>query len=192
MDYIKLIRFDVIAIIIFIFTIVISAIKNQKIVWRRTLCLLFSMLMVGVIFYFNFGNLFTLFSTYVTAFVYLAAQKLNTTFTYSFARIIVFLAAVLLALLIDLLLNGIALLIGSDRKKYEKYPSYATTYQPVLSVLGGIIKGALIVYCMYFVFLPVAELVHLDTSTDLIINLLRKFEPVYSRLKEFVLQVQGV
>ena len=123
MEFLKLIRLEVIAAIVFVFVVIYCTLRNQKKVWRNLLCLIFAIAIVGVPLYFDLGGIFSKCIAFLNTKIFsafLGFVKLEAT-----AELLQLCdcVAVFAAIgLVELLLVGICALIGgSDRRKFAKW-----------------------------------------------------------------------
>lgn len=184
MEFFNIVRLEVIAAIVFLFVVIFCTLRNQKRVWRNLLCFIFAIAIVGVPLYFDLGGVFTKCLTFLNAGVFktmLGLVKVEA--TAELIQLLDLLAVFVAIGLVELLLVGICALIGgSDRRKFAKYPSYATIFRPIGGFIGGLIRGAIVVCGLYVLWTFVSKASGIDVSTDHLVNLLKGFDFITEKI----------
>lgn len=193
-DWLNFVRFDVIFAIIALTIIISSAIGNQRKSCRNMVCLIFALVIVGVPLLFDYANIFTIVIQFIDGSVFpIIDRVIPVGSPLLLHKLLIVIALIVAVVILDLILIGICKLIGgSDKRKYRKYPAYASMHRPFWGVIVGIIKSAVVVYVMYIVLVFVADYVYLDITKEYVVQIAQKFDPIIGMIRAVLDRVLGV
>lgn len=187
MEFLKFIRLDVISALILVFILIRSGLKNQKRVWRNLVCLIFATAIIMVPLYFDVGGIFGVAFSFLNTNVWpVIGNALHITKTTEFISLMNVVVIFLAIGLIELILVGICAMIGgSDRRKYKKYPSYATIHRPLSGIIAGIFRAAIVIYLLFIIWGFIFDFIGV-TPVDYVSDLLKTFDPIVDVVKNLV------
>ena len=187
-DWLEFVRFDVIFVLIALSIIISSALRNQRLVARNLVCLIFAVAIVGLPVIFDYANVSTLLvgilDKYALGYAEVIFKVGDPVALRYFLVVVVF---IVLVLIVHGILVGLCKLIGgADKKKMRKQSSYVTSHKPVWGIICGIVKSVVVIYLLFIVISFAAEVVNIDLSKDYSIEFLRSIDPVVGKIKELL------
>ena len=187
-DWLVFVRFDVIFVFIALSIIISSALRNQRLVARNLVCLIFAVAIVGLPIVFDYANVSTLLvgilDKYVLGYAETIIKVGETAAVHNFLVVVIIM---LLVLIVHGILVGLCKLIGgADKKKMRKQSSYVTSHRPFWGVVCGIVKSAVVIYLVFILVSFAAEVAGVDLSKDYSIEFLRQIDPVVGKIKELL------
>lgn len=195
-EYLGFMRFDVIFAIVAVVTIILSAFRNQRIVFRNFICLVLAVAIVFVPVAMDFSQIGTkIIGIIATKIIPYANQYINVAAigtTAQFNKLLVVALLIVAAAIIYFILVAICALIGgSDKKKAKKKTDYATKHRPIWGIIVGILKAAVYCYVLFILFTYIKDFMALDFSKEIVYKAIQGFDPVLEKIKTVINGVMG-
>ncbi len=193
-EWLNFVRFDIIFALIAITIIVTHAFTNQRKSCRNLVCLIFAAAIVGVPLIFDYADIFTKSISFAKTTVFpIIDGFIKVSSPLLLHKMLIVIALICAVYVVEGILILLCKLIGgTDKRKYRKYPAYATPHRPVWGVIVGIIKCAAVVYVLYIILVFVGDYVGLDISKEYVVKVFRMFDPIVGKIKAILDKVLGV